>query len=108
MRTGLAADLRFRAHLPPGAHSERPERLVATERRLEETGLRARTIALPVREASRQELERAHRPGYLDDLERRLRATSHGWLDPDTYFSPGTWEATLLAAGTATALAEAV
>jgi acetoin utilization deacetylase AcuC-like enzyme len=106
--TGLATDPRFRAHAPPGAHPERPERLVAIERVLEASGLAARATRVPVRLGRRDELLRVHHASYLDSLERALAAPDGGWLDPDTYFSPGSWEAALLAAGASVDLAEAV
>ncbi|MCU1281112.1 MAG: Histone deacetylase, partial [bacterium] len=51
---------------------------------------------------------RAHAPAYLDTLERTLAKGGSGWLDPDTFYSDGTWTAALLAAGAAVDLALAV
>src|SRR5579883_1415323 len=109
MRIGLATDPRFRAHRAPGEHPERPARLEAIEGELEAAGLRARMVERSTREASRAQLERAHEGRYLDELERRLAGASEGgWLDDDTFYSAGSWEAALLAAGTVTELAQAV
>jgi acetoin utilization deacetylase AcuC-like enzyme len=48
-----------------------------------------------------------HGPGHLQDLERTVRGAS-GWLDPDTYYSPGTWDAARAAAGSTSELATRV
>ena len=96
MPTGLCTDERFAGHAPPdhvegradGEHPERPARLVAIDRALDDSGLRARCVPVAARVATRAELERAHAPAYLDALEAKL-AEGAGWLDPDTYFSTG-------------------
>jgi acetoin utilization deacetylase AcuC-like enzyme len=107
MATGLCTDERFRDHVPPSQHPERPERLVAIERALDEVGLRARCVAIAAREATRAELVRAHGESHLDTLDARL-AEGSGWIDDDTYFSPGSGRAARLAAGAAIELAQAV
>ncbi len=104
MRTGLCTDARFRRHVAPMGHPERPARLDAIDRALAGAGLAARCVAVAARPATRAELERAHTPAYLDSLEQTLAARGSGMLDPDTYFSPGSWEAALLAAGAAVEL----
>jgi acetoin utilization deacetylase AcuC-like enzyme len=106
MKTGLCTDERFRLHVAPRGHPERPERLIAIERALAEAQLA--TVAVPARAASRRELERVHAPRYLDALARELGGGGSGWLDPDTFFSDETWRVAQLAAGATTALAEAV
>jgi acetoin utilization deacetylase AcuC-like enzyme len=108
VRTGLCTDERFRAHVAPREHPERPERLIAIERALDAAGLPPRCVRVPAREATRAELERAHAPEYLDVLERTLARGGSGWLDPDTFFSDGSWLAAKLAAGATVDLAAAV
>jgi acetoin utilization deacetylase AcuC-like enzyme len=108
MTTGLCTDARFHEHRPPWEHPERPERLDAIERALEASGVTARTVRVEARPATRAELERVHSPAYLDGLERTLANGQTGWLDADTYFSPGTREAALLAAGATVELATRV
>ena len=108
MRTGLVIDRRYRAHVAPGDHPERPERLSAIEQALVDAHLVERCVAVAARPATRAELERAHAPAYLDSLQQQLSAGGDGWLDPDTYFSSGSWEAALLAAGASIDLALAV
>jgi acetoin utilization deacetylase AcuC-like enzyme len=97
MKTGICFDERFHAHRAPGQHPERPERLVAIERALQP--LVGKCVRVPARPALRSELEKAHTAFYLDDLEAVVARDASGWLDPDTFYSPGTWEAALLAAG---------
>jgi acetoin utilization deacetylase AcuC-like enzyme len=46
--------------------------------------------------ATRDQIERAHGPDYVQAIESLDVDT---WLDPDTYAGPTTWEAALVAAG---------
>ncbi|MBI4511254.1 MAG: histone deacetylase [Deltaproteobacteria bacterium] len=93
----LAFDERFLLHRPEGSHPERPDRALAVMDGLR-SALGDRAVGLPVRAATREELCRVHEPGYLEELARLVPGRS-GFLDADTYFSPGSWEAALLAAG---------
>jgi acetoin utilization deacetylase AcuC-like enzyme len=104
MKVGLVTDERFHAHAAPREHPERPERLRAIERALDESGLAERAIRVAARPATRAELERVHAAYYLDELEEVV-SRGAGWLDPDTFYSPGTWPAALLAAGATVELA---
>jgi acetoin utilization deacetylase AcuC-like enzyme len=108
MKTGLCIDERFRQHEAPREHPERPERLAAIDGALEEAGLVGRCIPVAARPATRAELELAHSAVYLDELEGVVARSAHGWLDPDTFFSPGTWQAALLAAGSTVEIATRV
>jgi acetoin utilization deacetylase AcuC-like enzyme len=103
--TGLCTDERFRAHVAPREHPERPERLAAIDDALDGAGLRARCVKLAARPATRAELELVHATEYLDGLEATVAQGGSGWLDPDTFFSDGTWQAALLAAGATVDLA---
>ena len=108
MRTGLCTDERFLAHVAPREHPERPERLRAISAALASQGLAARCIPVAARPAPRDELLGAHAREYLDALEATTANGGSGWLDPDTFYSPGTWTAALLAAGAAVELATQV
>jgi acetoin utilization deacetylase AcuC-like enzyme len=111
VKTGLCTDERFRAHVPPWEHPERPERLVAIELALEEAKLPGRMVRVAARPATRAELERVHAAEYLDELEKAIGnppGDGSGWLDADTYYSHGTWPAALLAAGATVELATRV
>jgi acetoin utilization deacetylase AcuC-like enzyme len=100
MATGLVYDERFLLHRAPYEHPEHPGRLTAIHARLEEQGLLARCESVPAREATREELLRIHTSEHLETIAETASG-SHEFtqLDPDTYTSPGSWEAALLAAG---------
>lgn len=101
--TYLCTDDIFLQHRPQGEHPERPERLVAIVRALHESGLLGQLQQVPPRPATPEELSRVHSAQYLSDLENRIgpKAQAHGsgWLDPDTYYGPGSYQAALYAAG---------
>jgi acetoin utilization deacetylase AcuC-like enzyme len=106
LNVGVVIDELFLGHVPQGTHPERPERLAAASRALAENGLRERASLLPTRKAQGEELGRVHSAGYLADLERLVPGRT-GWLDEDTYFSPGSWSAVLAAAAGAVDLTRA-
>jgi len=103
--TLLLVDERFLDHEPPFSHPERPERL----RRIYDV-LAAdpppRTARATARPATSEELGRVHGPGYVESiLALRGRSTQ---LDSDTWLSPGSVDAALLAAGAAVEATRAV
>jgi acetoin utilization deacetylase AcuC-like enzyme len=107
--THLCTDVCFLQHVPPGEHPERPERLSAIEEALLAARLPCRPLA--ARPATAEEILRVHDRAYLDDLERRMGPgyeRASGWLDPDTYYGPGSYSAALHAAGAAVELARTV
>ena len=54
-----------------------------------------------------EDLDRVHDPGYLAWLEERCSSTARvGWLDPDTYITPRSFDAARHAAGSAIAAVE--
>jgi acetoin utilization deacetylase AcuC-like enzyme len=106
MSVGLVLDEVFLTHRPHDVHPERPERLLAVGKALADAGLVERSERLPVRSATDEELGRVHDPALLSLLERELPGKS-GYLDGDTYFSPGSWAAARAAAAAAVDLAEA-
>ncbi len=95
-----AIDEVFMGHLSPPGHLERPERLLAVRDGLERSGLAARGVAVPVRRVTEDEIGLVHTAGYLADISRAVPGRS-GYLDEDTFFSPGSWDAALAAAGVA-------
>src|SRR6266545_1204328 len=107
MTLGYVLDDVFVRHRPPGPHPERPERLVAARDGLRAAGLEQRGHLVGVRAAREQELGRVHTPAYLGELSRH-RPGKSGWLDPDTYFGPESWDAALAAAGATLDLTTAV
>jgi acetoin utilization deacetylase AcuC-like enzyme len=54
--------------------------------------------------ATDEELVRVHAPKYLDELVKVVPGHT-GWLDPDTYYSPKSWDAARAAAGSVCQLA---
>ncbi|TVQ35426.1 MAG: histone deacetylase family protein [Wenzhouxiangella sp.] len=85
-------------HRPPEGHPERPERLEAAWRGLNQIDELAVKDARPV---TRAELDRAHGPNYLERIENLESAGQRIALDPDTHFGPGSLRAARLAAGAA-------
>src|SRR5262249_11376632 len=100
MKTAFVLDELFMGHKPPGHHPESPDRLRAIGDALFERGVASRATRFPVRRATDSELGRVHTAGMLEQLEHIVPGNS-GWLDEDTYFSPGSWTTALLAAGAA-------
>jgi acetoin utilization deacetylase AcuC-like enzyme len=98
MSLGYVLDEAFTAHRPPHPHPERPERITAVRDALRAARLDARGTALPARPATEDEIGLVHRPGYVSELTRTVPGKS-GWLDADTYYSPGSWDAAVKAAG---------
>ncbi|MDQ3368778.1 MAG: histone deacetylase [Myxococcota bacterium] len=107
MRLGYVLDDIFVQHRAPSGHPERPARVEAIRDALLAAGLAARGTHVATRFATDEELARVHDRGLLDQLAKALPGSS-GWLDPDTYFSPGTWDAARAAAGSVIELATEV
>ena len=85
--------------MPPG-HPERPDRIRAIERVLEEerfSGLRREQAP----RATDAEIARAHPQAYLDALSATAPRDGFVRVDADTTMSPGTMEAALRGAGAA-------
>ena len=102
MATYVCTDELFLNHRPLGEHPERPERLQAILGALAASELRGRYRQLAPRPATDEELQRVHTADYLHDLRKRMgdhNPKGSGWLDPDTYYGPGTYKAALNAAG---------
>jgi acetoin utilization deacetylase AcuC-like enzyme len=95
-------DPRFEAHVPPGHHPERPERLRAARQALAASGVTVRPVGL--RPATDDELARVHDPRFVESLDK-LRHR-RGYLDPDTYVSPDSVDVARLAAGSLVAMVD--
>jgi acetoin utilization deacetylase AcuC-like enzyme len=74
--------------------------------RLEAEGMLERLVHVPARPATDEQIARVHLPSYLATL-RRMAERGGGYLDPDTYVAPASWEAARLAAGGLIALVKA-
>jgi len=103
-KLGYILDEVFVHHRAPSGHPERPARAEAVRDALTAAGIAARGNHVATRRATDEELVRVHTAAYLDEITRLVPGKS-GWLDADTYFSPGTWEAASSAAGSTAQLA---
>ncbi|AKT38451.1 histone deacetylase [Chondromyces crocatus] len=103
----MVDDPLFDEHQARGHHPERPERLAAARRAVErcvDEGLRP--LMLTPRDATDEEILRAHEPAYL----KTLQELEGQWtmLDADTYLSPVSLSASRRAAGGALSLVDAL
>ncbi|MEN1728819.1 MAG: histone deacetylase family protein, partial [Pseudomonadota bacterium] len=92
-------------HSPPDGHPERPARLEAALRGIEQLSDFRMLDAQPV---TREQLDRAHGADYLDRLSALNAEGQHLALDEDTHMGPGSLRAAALAAGAACQSVEAV
>ena len=97
MRVGLYDHPAFRAHDSGAGHPERPARLDAVRRGIEEAALESRLQLLTPRAATREELRTVHTATHIDRLAATDGRTTR--LDPDTQAGPRSYAAALLAAG---------
>lgn len=100
---GFVLDEIFVNHRAPSGHPERPARAEAVRDALLDAGITSRGTQIATRLATDEELARVHAGNYLDELAKVVPGKT-GWLDADTYFSPGTWDAARTAAGSTTQL----
>jgi len=98
MSLALVWSDRFIDHAPPAGHPERVERGHVMRAVVDAWRGQGGSVLAP-RPASRTEIERIHAPGYVDRLA--ASAGSPAVLDLDTYTSPGSWDAAVVAAGAA-------
>ncbi len=99
-----AIDDLFLGHTAPSRHPECPQRIEAVKSGLLRVGATERAKRVEIRRAKEEELGLVHTPRHVSELARVVPGQS-GYLDPDTFFSTGTWDAALAAAGTAVDLA---
>ncbi|MDA1184593.1 MAG: histone deacetylase [Acidobacteria bacterium] len=96
MALTIVTSRRFLDHLNPPGHPERVERAEVMQAVATAFARRGGTVVEP-RAASAAELGRIHDEAYLERIKATAgRATA---LDPDTFTSPDTYDAALLAAG---------
>ena len=106
MTTAYVYSDRFLEHAEPG-HPERPERLRAIMRALDESGVLARMQRLEFEPATLDQVTPVHLPRYVQIL-RDVCEHGGGHLDMDTYVTAGSYEIALLAAGACLTLADAI
>jgi acetoin utilization deacetylase AcuC-like enzyme len=105
-RTGLLADRRFLAHDTGRRHPESPERVAALCDLFDGEGFRD-FVRLDPRPATEDELRRVHGHDHVAGVAASA-GRAHTQFDADTPASAGSFEAALLAAGGAVAMADAV
>jgi acetoin utilization deacetylase AcuC-like enzyme len=91
-------------HITPPGHPERVDRLDAVERGLSGLALARREAPL----ATDTQLLLGHPQAYIDRIRRAEPDRGIAQLDPDTWMSPGSFEAASRAVGGACAAVEAV
>jgi acetoin utilization deacetylase AcuC-like enzyme len=89
-------------------HPECPERLSAIEDQLISSGIGQYLERFEAPRASVEQLSRVHPREYIEAIGRAAPKQGLVHLDPDTAMSPGTWDASLRAAGAAVLGAELV
>ena len=104
MKLGYVVDDLFVEHRAPSGHPERPARAVAVRDALAAANIATTGTRVETRFATDDELARVHSGAYLDELVKTVPGHT-GWLDPDTYFSPKSWDAARAAAGSVCQLA---
>jgi acetoin utilization deacetylase AcuC-like enzyme len=106
MDTAYVYDPIYLEHDLP-SHPENAGRLKRILSALEDEGMLARLTLLQPRLASTEEVERVHTAEHVARVQRTAQAGS-GYLDPDTYVSPRSFDAALMAAGGVVRAVEAV
>ncbi len=100
MSLAIVIDDLFAEHIPPGAHPERPERVLAVRDALKRDGTLTSATKIATRMAREEELGQIHSPSHILQVEKQT-SSGRGWIDEDTYFGPGTWKSSLSAVGAA-------
>ncbi|NOY64737.1 MAG: histone deacetylase [Nitrospirae bacterium] len=95
MKVGFVYDDVYLMHRPLGFHPERPERLRAIVDVLKANSIWNELIQIKPIKAEDSLITSVHDVSYLD----RVKTATPGYFDPDTYFSEGSLEAALSAAG---------
>ncbi len=106
-KVGLVWDSQYLVHDAGDGHPERSERLSAIRKELQKKGTWERLVMVKAREATEQELGRAHSAHHIERV-MDAKGQKVTIFDPDTHASIGTTEAALLAAGGGIELARKV
>jgi acetoin utilization deacetylase AcuC-like enzyme len=94
-------------HLTGPGHPERPQRLIAVRRAIDEAGLDDLTEVRDPETVDRELLEQIHRPDYIKAIGA-MAAAGGGWIDADTAVSANSADAAARAAGAAQHAARAL
>jgi acetoin utilization deacetylase AcuC-like enzyme len=106
MDTAYVYDPIYLEHDLP-SHPENARRLKQILSTLEEAGMLARLRRLEPRPATAEELQRVHTVAHIERVQQVAQAGG-GYLDPDTYVAPRSFDAALMAAGGLLRAVEAV
>lgn len=98
--TLLYSDDRFLKH-DTGKHPEKLERLKSIVKKLSDEKLDAQCKRVPCVAATIEQLTRVHEREYVVTLKEAIEAGKLGSIEQDTVVSAGSYEAAVLAAGTA-------
>jgi acetoin utilization deacetylase AcuC-like enzyme len=96
-----------RAHVTPTGHPEQVARLAAIDAALSKPDFSV-LMRAEAPFADPREVLRCHTPDYLETIRKTHPEAGKVALDPDTFMSPGSWEAALRAIGGAEAAVDAV
>jgi acetoin utilization deacetylase AcuC-like enzyme len=96
--TGIVKDRRYLRHGSEFSHPETPQRLVSIYEMLDNPDMAWKYTGIDARYATREELERVHRPGFIDFIARTAGETMT-MLDADTVATADTYDTARLAAG---------
>ena len=107
-RVGLIAHPDFSQHETGPGHPERPERLHAIQRRLDETGLQGRLFDIAPRMLEADLLEKVHTSRHIADVQRRCEQNMRLMDAADTFICPASFNVGRLAAGAACEAVDAV
>ena len=97
-QTGIVKDWRYLKHGAEFTHPETPRRLASIYEMLDNPDMSWKFIGIDARHATREELERVHRPSYIDYIAATAGKLMF-MLDPDTVATPETYDVARLAAG---------
>jgi acetoin utilization deacetylase AcuC-like enzyme len=107
-RTGYVYDERYLRHDPGAWHPERPDRLKAIQKNLQEVGLTELVVPIQPYEAPLEWVERLHDPDYIRRFKEACAQGKNIFEVPDCGICPESYEIALLAAGGVMAAADAV
>jgi acetoin utilization deacetylase AcuC-like enzyme len=96
--TGIVKDGRYLRHGTEFSHPETPQRLASIYEMLDNPDMAWKFMGIDARMATREELERVHRPAYIDTIAATAEE-SFFMLDPDTVTTAETYDIARLAAG---------
>jgi acetoin utilization deacetylase AcuC-like enzyme len=97
MATGMVYDPIYLEHDLRG-HPENQQRLRTILQVLEQYHMRERLAPISAAPISMERLERCHTRSYAEQVQR-VSLQGGGYLDPDTYVRPASYDAALMAAG---------